>query len=165
MSKQETVLESLQRINREDLEREKFEDFVKRVAPQTEHQLYMLDSDGEYKTPAMHWGWTAWQAATETKQGDSWIKCSERMPADELEVLITCDGDRHVAFCVSEKSISVDDRSFDGDTVYDDETDQSYWPSGWYVWNDGAEAWWNVHLAVTHWQPLPALPANDSGVQ
>lgn len=65
-------------------------------------------------------------------------------------------------------SVSVDDAPFEGDTEYDEETDQSYWPSGWYLFSDHAAGVTYSHCLdiITHYKPLvrPSfLPPDEGG--
>jgi hypothetical protein len=50
----------------------------------------------------------------------------------------------------------------DDSTEYDEETDEYYWPEGWYEsienWDDYGAVFVNEGV-ITHWQPLPAGPA------
>jgi hypothetical protein len=41
---------------------------------------------------------------------------------------------------------------------YDEATDTTYWPEGWYECNENEETHWQVHEEVTHWMPLPEVP-------
>lgn len=49
---------------------------------------------------------------------------------------------------------------FQGDEDYDAETDTSYWPEGWYEWNEFEETHWLVGQPITHWMPLPEAPSD-----
>lgn len=53
-------------------------------------------------------------------------------------------------------SVSVDDAPFEGDTEYDEETDKSYWPSGWYIYADHCAPFTYGHCLdiITHYKPL-----------
>ena len=47
----------------------------------------------------------------------------------------------------------------DGDFgEYDEATDQTYWPEGWYETNAYEETHWLVDGHVTHWMSLPDAP-------
>ena len=50
---------------------------------------------------------------------------------------------------------------FDGDSDYDAESDQYWWPEGWYEWNHAEDTHWTVDGVVTHWAPLPELPLEE----
>lgn len=48
---------------------------------------------------------------------------------------------------------------YDGDAEYHEESDEYYWPAGWYEWNDdGDSVHYRIGDWVTHWAPLPGLP-------
>lgn len=48
---------------------------------------------------------------------------------------------------------------YDGDVDYDEESDEYYWPAGWYEWNDaGDSVHYQISDQVTHWAALPGLP-------
>ena len=54
-------------------------------------------------------------------------------------------------------SVSTVDEPFEGDTEYDEETDQNYWPSGWYVFCEHAGldfVYWHCLDIITHYKPL-----------
>ena len=46
---------------------------------------------------------------------------------------------------------------------YDEATDTTYWPEGWYEWNHHEETHWQLDKEPTHWMPLPDAPA-DHGI-
>lgn len=47
---------------------------------------------------------------------------------------------------------------FQGDEDYYEKTDTTYWPEGWYEWNQFEETHWLVDAAVLAWMPLPSPP-------
>ena len=54
-------------------------------------------------------------------------------------------------------SVSTVDEQFEGDTEYDEETDQNYWPSGWYVFCEHAGldfVYGHCLDIITHYKPL-----------
>ena len=54
-------------------------------------------------------------------------------------------------------SVCTDDAPFDGDTEYDEESDSTYWPEGWYVFCEhaGMEYVYGLCLDnITHYKPL-----------
>ena len=54
-------------------------------------------------------------------------------------------------------SVSTVDEPFEGDTEYDEETDQNYWPSGWYVFCEHAGldfVYGHCLDIITHYKPL-----------
>jgi hypothetical protein len=57
------------------------------------------------------------------------------------------------------KTLSEEDYGeFLTDPDYDEATDTTYWPEGWYECNENEETHWQVHEEVTHWMPLPEVP-------
>lgn len=58
---------------------------------------------------------------------------------------------------IGEFTVCVDDAPFAGDTEYDEETDQNYWPSGWYVFCEHAGTdfvYGHCLDIITHYKPL-----------
>ena len=54
-------------------------------------------------------------------------------------------------------SVCTDDANFEGDTEYDEESDSTYWPEGWYVFCEhaGMEYVYGLCLDnITHYKPL-----------
>lgn len=54
-------------------------------------------------------------------------------------------------------SVCTDDADFDGDTEYDEESDSTYWPEGWYVFCEHAGTDYAYGLCldnITHYKPL-----------
>jgi hypothetical protein len=47
---------------------------------------------------------------------------------------------------------------FQPEGEYDPLTNTTYWPEGWYEWNEYEETHWALDSAPSHWQPLPDLP-------
>ena len=94
-----------------------------------------------------------------------WIECSDQMPRPGVPVIAYYVNDYHKerrirAQWVPEKFRSTEEMSFEEGSEYDEETDQSYWPAGWYEWNENEEMHWAVNDLVTHWMPLPEPPSN-----
>ena len=53
--------------------------------------------------------------------------------------------------------VNTEDQPFDGDTEYDEESDSTYWPEGWYVFCEhaGMEYVYGLCLDnITHYKPL-----------
>ena len=92
-----------------------------------------------------------------------WISVGERLPVNQkdhfFKTLATDGKDVYRAVHVRKHEINVHDMSFDGDTDYDDSTEEEYWPEGWYEWNRYEETHWSLgETTITHWMPLPNPP-------
>jgi hypothetical protein len=107
------------------------------------------------------------QTAHDTqRQPQAWIAVDECMPepgAYVLAVFRYTTGKQRVirAMHAPRHTLSEDDY---GEFVtegadYDEATDTTYWPEGWYECNENEETHWQVHEEVTHWMPLPASPS------
>ncbi len=104
-----------------------------------------------------------------------WIPVGERLPESERTVLayyLNSHGKvrRIRAEYIAAKTKGADDGwDSDCDADYDEATDQSYWPCGWYEVMDNWDGLTHVAVTegdVTHWMPLPAAPATaDSDVR
>lgn len=96
---------------------------------------------------------------------NGWIPVVERLPEPDKPVLASYKLDNGRSWAVRAVYIpkywKVDDGSFEGETEYSEEKDETYWPEGWYEFNDFDEAHWLVREMVTHWQPLPAAPEGE----
>lgn len=89
-----------------------------------------------------------------------WIPTADRMPPSGTPVLADTGHKHPIRACwIAKFSEEVGASDFDGDEDYDEKTDTSYWPEGWYEWNRYEETHWRVDVPVTHWMPLP-LPFN-----
>lgn len=88
----------------------------------------------------------------------AWSVTEEAMPESKSQVLAWFGDKQRVALYVGPKSISTEDRSYDGDAEYDEATDTFYWPEGWYCFEDGMEMWMSSCSKPSHWMPLPAAP-------
>ncbi len=89
-----------------------------------------------------------------------WIPTADRMPPNGTPVLADTGHKHPIRACwVAKFSEEVVASDFDGDEDYDEKTDASYWPEGWYEWNRYEETHWRVDVPVTHWMALP-LPFN-----
>lgn len=101
-----------------------------------------------------------------------WISVEERLPDGGVHVLACCrakwlagSGNLYVcdAFHSNPKTIvcSYDD---DIDSEYDEETDEYYFPEGWWEviknWDDYSCV--AIEDVVTHWMPLPEPPSGES---
>ena len=96
-------------------------------------------------------------------QSVTWILAAERLPEPDLRVLAVYKGE-YKSVVIRAIYLPAKYAACYGDydeSVYDEETDQSYYPEGWYEAVEEQEYSFYGPLpnAVTHWQPLPALPS------
>jgi len=96
--------------------------------------------------------------------GSPWVPVTERLPKPGKYVLAVfrySTGKQQVirAMHAPPKTLSEEDYGeFLTDPDYDEATDTTYWPEGWYECNENEETHWQVHEEVTHWMPLPEVP-------
>jgi hypothetical protein len=125
---------------------------------------YMSLPVGKHRLYTQEYVYTTPPAAQ--RQPHEWIAVDECMPepgAYVLAVFRYTTGKQRVirAMHAPQKTLSEDDY---GEFVtegadYDETTDTTYWPEGWYECNENEETHWQVHEEVTHWMPLPAAPS------
>jgi hypothetical protein len=90
----------------------------------------------------------------------AWTPTADRMPEPCTNVLAyTGKGQPIRAQWVPAKTL-VDNGNGDFG-VYDEATDECYWPEAWYETNAHEETHWIVDGLVTHWIPLPRPPQGD----
>ncbi len=94
-----------------------------------------------------------------------WIAVEQQLPKPGEHVLAVfrySSGSQRVirAMHAPHHTLSEDDwGEFITGADYDEATDTTYWPEGWYECNENEETHWHVTEEVTHWMPLPAPPA------
>ena len=82
-----------------------------------------------------------------------WVSVGERLPEPGKPVLIACNGRAlRAVWMPKHYATEADWGEFRGDT------DEDYWPEGWYEWNGYDEVHWQTEHEPTHWQPLPQPP-------
>jgi len=97
-----------------------------------------------------------------------WVSVTVNMPVPGSPVLAVYLDERYprgvkklvpvvVRACWIPEKFSSDDYEGD-DAVYDENTDEYYWPQGWYEWNETEETHFALPDTVTHWMPLPEVP-------
>jgi Protein of unknown function (DUF551) len=90
-----------------------------------------------------------------------WVPVSERMPEPGAAVFVARGKAvmravhvPHMAFCEATHGYFEPD----GAAYYDAATDETYWPEGWYEWNEHEDTHWRVDREPTHWMPMPEPP-------
>jgi hypothetical protein len=91
----------------------------------------------------------------------AWVQIAERLPGPGAAVLVArgpivirAMHVPHMAFCEATHGYFEPE----GAAHYDEGTDETYWPEGWYEWNEHEETHWRVDPEPTHWMPIPASP-------
>jgi hypothetical protein len=90
---------------------------------------------------------------------DAWVSVEDRLPEPGLPVLVAC-GKKVLRAAHAPRFTLAEDEwgEFLNDSDYDEATDRTYWPEGWYEWNVHEETHWQLDDEPTHWQTLPAAP-------
>ena len=108
-------------------------------------------------------GETSPYRTTPLYEAPRWVPVGELMPDPGAAVLVTRGKDvmravhvPHMAFCEATHGYFEPD----GATYYDEATDETYWPEGWYEWNEHEDTHWRVDREPTHWMPLPEPPVH-----
>lgn len=98
-----------------------------------------------------------------------WIAVGERMPDPGINVLACFryggTGRAQVVRAMHAPQFTCSEDQFgeflDDGGEYDEKTDATYWPEGWYESNEAEETSWRLHEEVTHWLPLPSAPTKE----
>ena len=95
-----------------------------------------------------------------SEQLGAWVPVAERLPEPGMAVLVVCGKQVMRAAHAPKFTLSEDQwGSFEPDGgEYDEGTDATYWPEGWYEWNHHEETHWQLDSEPTHWMPLPDPP-------
>lgn len=91
-----------------------------------------------------------------------WIPITDSFPESGKPVLVAC-GKKVLRAAHAEKfTLSEEDWGWWNDEEgadYNEANDTTYWPEGWYEWNEYEETHWSIaDHPVTHWMPLPKTP-------
>ena len=92
-----------------------------------------------------------------------WIPVTERLPENDVPVLLSCKCGAGAYVCDgfhTEKYSMPTPFYEDIDADYDEETDEYYFPEGWWEviknWDDYSCV--AIEDTITHWMPLPEPP-------
>lgn len=91
----------------------------------------------------------------------AWVPVADRLPEPGAAVLIARGKAVMRAVHVPHLAFREDIHGYfepDGAAYYDEGTDATYWPEGWYEWNEHEDTHWCVDREPTHWMPMPAPP-------
>ncbi len=89
----------------------------------------------------------------------AWQPIETGFPATGIPVLADIGEKFPIRACwIAKFTQEIGASDFDGDDDYDEKTDTSYWPEGWYEWNRFEETHWLVDKPVKNWVLLPAAP-------
>ena len=105
--------------------------------------------------------WAAWQAAqaAQPAQVPAWRDISTALPETGIPVLADIGEKFPIRACwIAKFTQEIGGSDFEGDDDYDEATDTTYWPEGWYEWNRFDETHWLVDKPVKNWALLPAAP-------
>lgn len=96
-----------------------------------------------------------------------WIPVTERLPENDVHVLLSCKCGAGAYVCDgfhTEKYSTPTQFYEDIDADYDEETDEYYFPEGWWEviknWDDYSCV--AIEDTVTHWTPLPQPPKEET---
>lgn len=124
----------------------------------------------------------AHRMAIEALERSRWIPVTERMPENEVDVLVLCEHriyrvtepgykiGKHVAMAFhTDGKTNTEDSSYtwelwDTGADFDDEADAYIIPEGWWERVQYGEEFSAVDDFVTHWMPLPDHPGKDGAV-
>ena len=87
-----------------------------------------------------------------------WIKVSDKLPKSGNPVLIYCNGEILRALYAHKFEMNEESWGEFDEPDINEANDVSYWPVGWYEWNQYEEMHWQIHSGVTHWMLLPEKP-------
>ena len=107
-------------------------------------------------------------AELEARPTITWVPVSERLPDTELRVLAAYNDGRMTttlrALYIPKFVVECYEFETDIETEYDETTDTTYYPGGWYEAVEEGEYAFIGPLdgTVTHWAKLPALPKQEA---
>ena len=103
-------------------------------------------------------------AIKERDEATAWIPCAERLPGPGQPVLVMVGKSVLRAMHAPHLTLSEDDwGEFEPHADYDEATDRTYWPEGWYESDQHEERQFRLEREPTHWMPLPKPPRDAKG--
>jgi len=94
------------------------------------------------------------------EKAGQWVAVSERLPDPGTVALVSVRGRTLRAMWIPKHYATEDSfGEFLGDSDWSDDGNESYWPEGWYEWNQYEDTHWQTEHAPSHWMPLPLPPA------
>jgi len=125
----------------------------------TEQEIYVLNSLSGKPLELVAQITAILPGLIQAVEESGWIKIEDHVqpPQDMLVRIWNADREEEmVGKYIYPFSVCTDDEGFEGDTEYDEATDKTYWPSGWYVFADHwAEYTYGLILDnITHYKPL-----------
>ena len=100
-------------------------------------------------------------------RGPEWISVDDSEPEPMTPVLAAFREEGRsrsrvirAVWCPAKYANTEEWNYLDDGAEYDEDSDASYWPEGWYEWNETEETHWMLHGYVTHWMDLPDVPDN-----
>ncbi len=91
----------------------------------------------------------------------AWVPVTESLPESGKPVLVKCGKTVLRAAHVAKHALSEEEFGWfeDGEyTDYNEADDKTYWPAGWFEWNEYEETHWKLEKEPTCWMPLPEAP-------
>lgn len=106
------------------------------------------------------------EAISKTEKTTRWIPVTERLPENGVHVLLSCNRGSCAYVCdgFHTEKYSMPTLFFDDIVAdYDEDTDEYYFPEGWWEviknWDDYSCV--AIEDTVTHWMPLPKPPKEE----
>jgi hypothetical protein len=111
-----------------------------------------------------------WKALAGQGEVTPWISVEDRLPENTKRVNVLFNNGykkdcKAMAEYIAKMSVLAEDyisEEYSDFTDYDKENDRHYAPEGWYEWNHSSDICMHMgDTKVTHWMPIPTLPAKE----